>query len=258
MRLRWIRRPVVGAPPPGAVFEFDKLRAEAMERFGGVPSREFDGVFAAAAKKHPFKGLVMPVSYMRALAQAESSMNPREETGSKRGLFSIGRPVVDDVNKKTGASFSMEEMFDPVDASFVFTAYWQHIIAPVLARHADTRFGRNLQVDWNNPEYALLVTASWNSGVGVVEDMVKKILKRGELVTHNALAAQRDREPLLAPPGFRQPRVLLRFQKLVFQRSVVGLFLLGEAIDPTIIRAKRVGLSGWGWLIVLALLSDEL
>lgn len=117
-------------------------------------SRRFDFLF----RKH---GDVLPAAFLRALAQRESSMNPKDRTGPAWGLLQIVEVVRRDYNKRHGTSFSRVDLLD-ADVNVR--------IAADLLRTIAASYGRNhpkvpnLIMNWSNARFVELLVAGWNGG----------------------------------------------------------------------------------------------
>ncbi len=120
------------------------------EENGGV-SRRFDELFA----RH---GRGIPVAYLRALAQAESGMNPYD----RLGLINVVPIALSDHNERhPEARFSPEDMRDPAKNISVAADHLRVIIDGFRRHHPDVP---NLAENWRNPRFAELLTAAWNAG----------------------------------------------------------------------------------------------
>lgn len=137
--------------------------------------KTFDHIFSRYADK-------VPVNYMRALSHSESRLNPSSTNGIAHGLFQITRSVLTDFNTRNGTSFTINDLFDPDINSRVFGQFINRIV-----RAYSDFSSANMQTNWNNKEFALLVTAGHNSGHsrgGGVQKVVAFLESRGIPVTH--------------------------------------------------------------------------
>lgn len=160
----------------------------------------------------------IPIPYMRALASSESTLNPAAKTGRHFGLFQISPDVVADVNKKTGSTFTHDDMFDPRNNAFVFARYYHRFIKPILRRDGGVR------ENWGSADYPRLVTAAWNSGVGAVGRGLKEAKRLG-------VVQSRLHEGVCRHGPDRR---LLTDKKCRYHRRVAALFQ----------KEKRIGGSG--------------
>lgn len=121
----------------------------------GALSRRFDPIF----DRH--RGDI-PIEYLRALAQAESGMDPRARARSgARGLLQITTNPRLAFNKAHGTHHRPEDLDDPnINAAiacwllrFIATSYATH--HPAIA---------NMRTDWRNPRFVELLTFGWNAG----------------------------------------------------------------------------------------------
>ena len=116
-------------------------------------TRPIPDTFDALFEKH--RGPI-PLSYLRALAWNESRMNPRNQTKTARGLLQVVDSVRRDFNKGRNQSVRPEQLFDPEVNVVIATDLLRTIVRVLQAE--------GLEADWTSPEWAKLVTASWNSG----------------------------------------------------------------------------------------------
>lgn len=114
-------------------------------------SRRFDELFA----RH---GRGIPAAYLRALAQAESGMNPAD----RLGLINVVPIALSDYNERhPEARISPEDMRDPAKNITVAADHLRVIIDGFRRHHPDVP---NLAENWQNPRFAELLTAAWNAG----------------------------------------------------------------------------------------------
>lgn len=117
-------------------------------------SRRYDAVF------RPHAG-VLPVAFLRALAQRESSMNANEQTGPAWGLLQVVEVVRRDFNKRHGTSYARTDLLDP-EVNVRMSTELLHIIVKSYKRnHPDVP---NLIMDWGNARFVELLVAGWNGG----------------------------------------------------------------------------------------------
>lgn len=219
--------------------------------------RTYDDVFREAARAVPFGPTALPVAYMRALAWRESGLNPKAKTGSHWGLFQVGPATLADANKGHRETLTHDDMLAPSPNAQTFVRYYVQVIDPALDAAADSTprvdLNRNLERDWSNPEYALLVTASWNSGPYAVRDVAKYLIGRGVPVTHAEIFATARR---LAGSTFpARYRDLFSVKKQRWQLSVVKLLATGATVStPSTETPKASGGGGLALVVVLLLL----
>ena len=186
-------------------------------------SRRFDFLF----RKH---GRVLPAAFLRALAQRESSMNPKEKTGPAWGLLQVVEVVRRDYNKRHGTRFSRNDLLDP-DVNIR--------IASDLLRTIAASYGRNhsgvsnLIMDWSNPRFVELLVAGWNAGwseraglgrvAGYLEDRGRTEITIGDIFA-NARAAGAVR--FLSEPA-----------RLKWSKSVARLYM-SERLRDQLIRRR--------------------
>lgn len=150
----------------------------------------------------------IPVAYLRALAQRESSMNPSDTTGPAWGLMQITEIARNDYNARSGEPrVSRAQLLDA--ATNVRVATW--LLDQIVRRYA-TRPSKNLQTDWGNPEFVKLVTQGWNAGWVAVDRIASQLEASGRPVTHDSVHAA-------ATSGH-----LANTGKHAWQRSVADLY----------------------------------
>lgn len=113
-------------------------------------SQEFDGLFA----KH---GAGIPVPYLRALAQAESGMNPHDVMG----LINVTSIARLDYNLRNRTSITREQMRDPAVNIRVAADILRVIIRSYEANHGTVRHFRE---KWDDRAFVELLTFGWNAG----------------------------------------------------------------------------------------------
>jgi len=138
--------------------------------------RTFDPLFKSHAGN-------IPVTYLRALTQRESSFNPNDTQGPAWGLMQIVESVRNSFNKMRGTSYSRGDLLNP-SVNVMMATDLLNRIQKAYAKHSDP----NMKPDWSNPEYVKLLTAGWNAGyseaagVGKVASWLEA---RGIPVTHD-------------------------------------------------------------------------
>lgn len=114
-------------------------------------SRRFDDLFA----RH---GRGIPVAFLRALAAAESGMNPND----RLGLINVVPVALADYNRRNpSAPINAEEMRDPAKNITVAADHLRTIIDGFKKHHPDVP---NLREDWSNLGFVQLLVFSWNAG----------------------------------------------------------------------------------------------
>lgn len=201
----------------------------------------------------------VPVEYLRALAAFESNSNPASTpTHDHWGLLQVGRKPLADYNAAKGTHHSLVDVLNPTLNVKIWFEYYQRtgVVFDRLVTELGVR-GVNFQRDWKNPEYALMVTAAWNSGIGAVQKaarMKPRILAPTsefiKPVTHASMFALARRD------GNTKMKKLFRLKKETFQREVVGAFLgLEQRKGDTTPGAP--GGSPWILLLLLFLASKN-
>jgi len=170
----------------------------------------------------------VPVAYLQALADAESNNNPKARSAVAVGLLQVSQGALDDYNKAKGKNRVMADLVDPVLNVKVFYVDWKmyNRVFQRIVRDLGTRRAANFIEDWSNPEYAKLVTAAWNSGIGAVAEGVK--LAKPRLLEPVA----RSLTPMTAADVFtagrksskKKVRNVLSVAKQAWQAKVVGAY----------------------------------
>jgi hypothetical protein len=117
-------------------------------------ARSFDHIFIQHARG-------IPIAFLRALAYGESRLDPRVDNGHAVGLLQVEHVVRLDFNKRQGARFTREDLFDPAINIRIGVDALRTIIASYRRRHAGFK---NLQEDWNNYRFVELLAQGWNAG----------------------------------------------------------------------------------------------
>lgn len=120
----------------------------------------------------------VPVLYLRTLAAYESGSNPKSRPAHGHwGLLQVGQAVLADYNKRHGTDHRLIDVLDPA-LNIKMYGEWYRMLLRVY-RGIVSRIGRlkakNFIEDWANPEFALMVTAGWNSGLGAVKKTVAQM-----------------------------------------------------------------------------------
>ncbi len=114
-------------------------------------TRRFDDLFR-------LHGRGIPVAYLRALAQAESGMNPDD----RLGLINVVPIALADYNERhRSAPITAAEMRDPAKNIAVAADILRTMIDGLRRNHPDVP---NLVEDWSNRRFVQLATFSWNAG----------------------------------------------------------------------------------------------
>ena len=131
----------------------------------------------------------LPVAYLRALAQRESSMRPELAMpggpGAARGLLQVVGVVREDYNRRHGTSYSPDDLFNP-DVNVKVAADALNKIVVGYSKHPSP----NLKENWENPEFVKLLTAGWNAGFsesGGVGKVASWLERLGSPVTHDSV-----------------------------------------------------------------------
>jgi len=103
----------------------------------------------------------LPIEYVRALVERESSGNPTVRTGTAIGLMQIVPVVLADYNKRHGTKYTSEDLANPAINVAIGCDLLRLIVDSYRKNHPRMR---TLQPDWDNPRYAELVTFGWNAG----------------------------------------------------------------------------------------------
>jgi soluble lytic murein transglycosylase-like protein len=130
-------------------------------------TRRFDDLF----RTH---GQGIPVAYLRALANAESSMRADD----RLGLINVVKVALDDYNRRRRMAITPEQMRDPAINVRVAADTLRMIIDSYRVNHADVD---NLREDWRNPRFVELLTTGWNAGyseIGGVGRVVRWLQQR--------------------------------------------------------------------------------
>ncbi len=134
-------------------------------------ARDFDPVFATQGQR-------LPLAYLRALASAESDMNPNRAETPSWGLMQIDEITRHAYNKRHGTNFRRADLLNPsINVSIAADAL-RLILASYRKFHLDIA---NLQEDWSNLRFVELLTFGWatsfgqRAGVGRVVDHLRRL-----------------------------------------------------------------------------------
>lgn len=137
----------------------------------------------------------LPVAFLRALAERESSMRPDLAmpggAGAARGLLQVVGVVRDDYNRANGTSYTSDDLFDP-NVNVTIAAWLINRIVAAYGKHPSP----NLKEDWSNPEFVKLVVMGWNAGfseAGGVGKVAAVLEREGATVTHDSVYANAAR-----------------------------------------------------------------
>ena len=160
----------------------------------------------------------LPVAFLRALAQRESSMRPDLAmpggSGAARGLLQVVGVVRDDYNQRNGTRYTADDLFDP-DVNVKIAAGLINQIVAAYAKHPSP----NLRENWANPEFVKLLVMGWNAGfseAGGVGKVAAMLEREGTPVTHASVAANAARAG--AASYLAQP------DRVAWHRSVADLY----------------------------------
>ncbi len=120
---------------------------------GALP-RTFDPIFDR------YRGSI-PIEYLRAIASRESDFDPKNRTGSARGLMQIINVVRTDYNERHGTHYTPDDLYDPAVSVAIRCWLIEFVIASYHRNHPRIP---NLQVDWNNPRFVELCTFGQAAG----------------------------------------------------------------------------------------------
>ena len=179
----------------------------------GLP-RTFDALFARHARG-------IPVAYLRALADAESGLNPDD----RLGLINVVPTALADYNRRHGTQIRASQMTDPDVNVEVAVDTLRAIIASYSRNHPDVP---TLREDWNDPDFVALVTFGWNAGfselggVGRVVSYLRRTAP-GAPITLDTVADAATAAGAVA--HLANPR------KRAYSRGVVAAYLRERAAD---------------------------
>jgi hypothetical protein len=183
----------------------------------GLSPRTFDQIFAAY-------GHGIPVPFLRALALRESDMRASLADGPAWGLLQVIEIVRQDYNKKTGATYTRQDLLNPIVNVSIASAALVTIVESYARNHPHVS---NLQPNWQNPRFVELLTFGWNAGWsegGGVGRVATYLEQRGRfdltIDTIFQAAADAGASPHLANPA-----------KVAWSKSVVAQYLRELATD---------------------------
>ena len=117
-------------------------------------TKKYDPIFRA-------HGHGLPIGFLRALGEWESSLNPNEHDGGAWGLLQVVPVVRKDYNKAHGTGYTQADMLDPVKN--VKVATW---LLDLICRTYAKRFrGKPHMVpNWDDFDFVKLLVHAWNAG----------------------------------------------------------------------------------------------
>jgi soluble lytic murein transglycosylase-like protein len=143
-------KPIDPYGPPASAKPIDPYGAQ--KPSSGLTHR-FDTVFDR------YRGEI-PIEYLRALVDHESSFEPKQRTGSAIGLMQIIPVVLDDYNTRNGTHYKPEHLVDPA----INVAIGCELLVIIIASYAGHFHVANMQAHWNNLRFVELLTFGWNAG----------------------------------------------------------------------------------------------
>ena len=180
-------------------------------------STKFDGIFRKYAPK-------IPVAFARSVGWQESRLDPAADKGDPAdqhvGLMQVGAENWDDYNDRYGTSWGRSDMFTAARNVAVWADSMESN-ARVLSR-----FGFVSPLSPDRVEFARLLVATWNSGAGAVETVLKYLEAHDLALTHDNVFSYAVR----AAPAGQKDRYRFLFDtmpghdKRSWQRDVVTLY----------------------------------
>jgi hypothetical protein len=169
----------------------------------------------------------LPVAFLRALAERESSMRPDLAmpggSNSARGLLQVVGVVRDDYNRRFGTSYTANDLFDP-DTNVKIAANLINQILVGYGKHPS----KNMRANFANPEFVKLLVMGWNAGfseAGGVGRVARYLEGQGEPVTHDAVFQHAGAAGAAS--------TLSESDRHSWQQSVVNLYYLQPDWDAT-------------------------
>ncbi len=137
--------------PPSPLTPTADVEVDAPPAKASAITRRFDDLF----RQH---GQRIPVPYLRALAHAESGMNPNDALG----LINVVPVALADFNRRhPEATVAPSQMREPANNIRVAADTLRTIIASYERNHGDIK---NLRENWQNPRFVELASFGWNAG----------------------------------------------------------------------------------------------
>jgi hypothetical protein len=181
----------------------------------GSLSRKFDPIF------EQYRGSI-PIEYLRALAQRESSMRPGERSGPAWGLMQIVEIVRADYNEAHGTRYTRADLLDPAVSVAMCCWVLRFIIDSYQRNHPTIP---NLREAWDNPRFAELLTFGWNAGFSEKAGVGKVVRYLEKLGAVDIDLDQVHGHARLAGAS----RHLQNVKKVAWCKSVVTLYLRERA-----------------------------
>jgi soluble lytic murein transglycosylase-like protein len=198
-----------------------------------------------------FRGQV-PIAFVRALIQAESGFDPRNEnpTSKARGLLQITPIVDEDWNKAHPAELvTRDDLFDPATNLKLGLDLLGRIVAKYAKQHT-----RTMTPNFASPRYVEVLAEAWNVGHGVIGGIIGMLEAAGVDVTVENIV---KRGPTL--PGV-SPKLAARIEKrgTKFPVRVRKLYFAELEASPETPTRPTVASSRVGDGIALALVAGLL
>jgi len=175
----------------------------------------------------------IPPGYLSALAQNESSFDPKAVTGHAVGLFQITPVVLKDYNASHGTNHARADLFDPVLNTRIALEHIHRIVDLYSTIPA-------LRPDWASRRWLELLTLGWNAGHSAVAKVVRQMKQAGvppERTTIDTVHA--------AAVAIRYPGHLADEKHVRFARKVVAAYLPGGPAQETAgVAERRPGRAG--------------
>jgi hypothetical protein len=188
---------------------------------------------------NPFQKLLtemaagIPPGYLSALAQSESSFNPRAVTGHAVGLFQITPVVLNDYNASRGTGHTRADLFDPVLNTRIAVDHIHRIVDLYSTIPA-------LRPDWASRRWLELLTLGWNAGHSAVAKMARQMKQAGVSSERTTIDTVHDAAVALQYPGHLADEKHVRFA-----RKVVTAYLReGAGEEVAGIPQRRTGRAG--------------
>jgi hypothetical protein len=179
----------------------------------------------------------IPPGYLAALAQNESSFDPKAVTGHAVGLFQITPVVLDDYNAHHGTSHARADLFDPVLNTRIAVDHIHRIVEVYSTIPA-------LAPDWASRRWLELLTLGWNAGHSAVAKVVRQMKQAGVAPERTTI------DTVLAAAVAMQYRGYLADEKHVhFARRVVAAYLGGGGSAE--VRGVASGTSNTGTAVAI-------
>jgi len=221
---------VVPGSSTGPVTQPSQLDATPVHHVMMPASTASSGRFATSARVRRFDPVFeryrgsLPIEYVRALVERESSGRPSVRAGRAIGLMQIVPVVLADYNKRHGTSYQAEHLTDPAINVAIGCELLRLIIASLHKHHPQIP---NLRPDWNNSRFVELLTYSWSAGyseAGGVGRVVRYLENVGALdITIDQVSAHAKRAG--ASKHLSNPA------KVAWSKSVAALYQRERALS---------------------------